>query len=353
MANEEQLTILRQGVDGWNAWQKEHPTIYPDLRKASLYRANLAGANFHVADLQGADLTGANLTEANLIGANCIGATLPYTTCERANFQAARLTGANLEGALLRRANLEGAGLTGANLTRTDLTDANLYGAILAGGNLTNASVGFTRFDNLDLRDVRGLDTVRHTYPSTIGIDTIYRSGGTIPEVFLRGCGVPDTFIEYMHALTVRPIEYYSCFISYSSKDQDCAERLHTDLQHQHVRCWFAPEDLKTGDKFRERIEESIRIYDKLLLILSEHSVASPWVEREVHAALEREDQQNRIILFPIRLDDAVMHSTRQWAAEIRRSRHITDFRQWKDHDAYQKVFGRLLRDLTASERSE
>jgi len=57
---------------------------------------------------------------------------------------------------------------------------------------------------------------------------------------------------------------YIGFFISYSSKDDDFAQRLHADLQHQGVRCWFAPEDLQIGDKFRIRIDESIRVYDKL-----------------------------------------------------------------------------------------
>ena len=45
----------------------------------------------------------------------------------------------------------------------------------------------------------------------------------------------------------------------------------------------------------------------KLLLILSEHSVGSNWVEHEVETALAREQEQKRTMLFPIRLDDAVM----------------------------------------------
>ena len=42
------------------------------------------------------------------------------------------------------------------------------------------------------------------------------------------------------------------------------------------------------------------------------------------------------------------MHTPQAWAADIRRMRHIGDFRHWKDHDEYQKVFERLLRDLKA-----
>ena len=79
-------------------------------------------------------------------------------------------------------------------------------------------------------------------------------------------------------------IDYYSCFISYSSKDDAFAKRLYADLQSNHVRCWFAPEDLKIGDRIRTGIDEAIRVHDKLLLILSKSSVASGWVEREVKA---------------------------------------------------------------------
>src|SRR4249919_2693530 len=136
--------------------------------------------------------------------------------------------------------------------------------------------------------------------PSSIGIDTIYRSQGNIPEAFLKGAGVPDSFLVYMRSLVGKPIDYYSCFISYSSKDQGFAERLYADLQSKGVRCWFAPEDLKIGDHYHQRIDESIRLYDKLILILSEHAVQSAWVEREVVAAREKEDREQRPVLFPL-----------------------------------------------------
>ena len=126
---------------------------------------------------------------------------------------------------------------------------------------------------DVDLSSAKGLETVWHGGPSTIGIDTIYRSRGKIPAVFLRGCGVPDEFIAYMGSLVGRPIEFYSCFISYSKQDQEFADRLYADLQAKCVRCWFAPHDIKGGRKLHEQLDEAIRLHDKLLLILSEHSM--------------------------------------------------------------------------------
>jgi hypothetical protein len=101
-------------------------------------------------------------------------------------------------------------------------------------------------------------------------------------------------------------------------------------------------------DLYQLRIEESIRLYDKVMVILSVNSIRSSWVEEEVEAALEKERKQNKLVLFPIRLDDVVMETNEAWAASLRRARHIGDFRAWKDHDPYQKSFERLLRDLKA-----
>ena len=128
--------------------------------------------------------------------------------------------------------------------------------------------------------------------------------------------------------------------------DQIFAGKLHDDLQSNGVRCWFAPEDMKIGDKIRPRIDESIRTYDKLLVVLSEHSIASNWVEFEVETALAKETKGKPTVLFPIRLDNTVMDSTTAWAAHIKNTRHIGDFTCWENDSHYQKAFTRLLRDL-------
>lgn len=116
------------------------------------------------------------------------------------------------------------------------------------------------------------------------------------------------------------------------------------------MRCWFAPEDLKIGAEIRVGIDESIRLHDKLLLVLSETSVKSQWVQQEVETALAKEREQGRTVLFPIRLDDAAMQINTGWPAYLKNTRNIGDFTHWKDHDSYQKAFARLLRDLKAEE---
>jgi hypothetical protein len=164
--------------------------------------------------------------------------------------------------------------------------------------------------------------------------------------------------ITFARALVAKPIDFYSCFISYSHRDEAFAQRLYADLRAKGVRCWLATEDLKIGGRSREEIDASIRSHDKLLLVLSEHSVLSTWAETEVETAFRRERQLDRqaepgtrgsTVLFPIQFDDAVLTTDRAWAAQIQDSRNIGDFTRWKEHDQYTRVFQRLLRDLTAA----
>jgi hypothetical protein len=127
---------------------------------------------------------------------------------------------------------------------------------------------------NLDLSSCNGLERCRHRGPSSIDIRTLQRSG-SLPHVFLRGVGLPDRVINYLPTLFDQPIQFYSCFISYSSWDQKFADRLHADLQNKGVRCWFAPHDLPIGAKILDTIDEAIRLRDKVLLVLSEASIKS------------------------------------------------------------------------------
>ena len=104
---------------------------------------------------------------------------------------------------------------------------------------------------------------------------------------------------------------------------------------------------LKSATEFRPRIDETIRLYDKLLLVLSEHSVASNWVcSYEVKKALDKEPLGLQNVLYPIRIDDAVMHSKQSWVRDILGTLTIGDFTRWKEHDAYQHAFRQLLRSL-------
>ena len=298
MANEEHVAMVRRGREAIKEWRSAHPEQLLDLIEAGL---------------TGADLRGANLRRANLREAD------------------------------LRRANLGGADLSGASLIGADLSRANLGRANLGGADLSGASLRETVFADIDLRSVQGLDEVHHWGPSIIDFRTLARSG-PLPLPFLRGCGLPERLIEYLPSLLNETILYNSCFISYSANDLTFAERLHADLQNAGVRCWFAPKDLKIGDRYREVFDRAIQRHERTLLILSKDSVKSDWVEKE--------RKQKRTVLFPVRLDDAVMRIETGWAADVRRLRHMGDFLEWQSPEQYKTAFRLLLHDLKAEEVS-
>src|SRR5262249_44737313 len=92
--------------------------------------------------------------------------------------------------------------------------------------------LGETFLTNVDLSKVIGLDTCRHLGPSSIDHRTLEKSPN-LPLAFLRGVGLPDGLIYYLPSLLKQAIQFYSCFISYSAKDEDVAERLHADPQRR------------------------------------------------------------------------------------------------------------------------
>jgi uncharacterized protein YjbI with pentapeptide repeats len=408
MDHDDALKLLKGGSEGiveWNRRREEGEQI-PDLTDTDLTDTDLSNANLSSANLSGAVLTDAHLRGANLSGANLSGADLTDTDLTDAdltdaylrhvNLASAYLKGANLRrtnltridvtradltDAILRDANLSGANLSGAGLTDADLTDAdltdadlsgailtdahlsganlsgaNLSGAILSGADLIRARCAQTVLADVDLSDVKGLDSVVHSGPSTLGIDTILRSNGNIPDAFLRGCGVPGALIEYLPALlgAMQPIQFYSCFISYSTTDEDFAKRLHARMVQDRLRVWFAPEHAQGGKHMQEQIDRAIQVHDRLLLVLSQHSMNSNWVAHEIRRARKTELKDNRRKLFPIRLVD--FEALRDWechdagvgedlAVEIRRY-FIPDFSNWKDHDEFEEAFAKLLPGL-------
>ncbi|MFL6451707.1 MAG: toll/interleukin-1 receptor domain-containing protein [Bryobacteraceae bacterium] len=348
MANPEHLAILYKGVHAWNTWRDHHPEIEVDLSGVSLPEGKLGAFDLRKVDLRDADLVAADLQLANLAGAMAVAADL----------RSAKADGVSLVAADLREANLSNAHLKHADLGGAHLGGSNLGSATLIGANLEHARLGYTLLADVDLSTTEGLHFVRHERPSTIGIDTLYRSKGKIPEIFLRGAGVPESLITYARSLVASPVDFYSCFISYSHQDKLFARRLHETLQGRGIRCWLDEKQLLPGDSIYDHVDRGIRHWDKFLLCCSEHSLKpSSWVDKEILTALEKEDQLTRQraekvhALIPLNLDDYIF--TDAWNSGYRaqiRSRLAADFGWERDNAAFEEQVENVIRALRADE---
>lgn len=92
----------------------------------------------------------------------------------------------------------------------------------------------------------------------------------------------------------------YDVFISYSSKDSATAQAICHELEDNHIRCWMAPRDIPVGSKYASVITEAIKSCKAVVLVFSERSAMSPWVESEINIAFS-----NRKPIIPYKIDKA------------------------------------------------
>jgi CheY-like chemotaxis protein len=208
----------------------------------------------------------------------------------------------------------------------------------------------------LDLDERKGIDFIRQRRLDFAGPIFAVASGTRADAAIDAGADVAvrkplasHTFVDLLETSLLKmqlQLQRKTCFVSYSHADERFARQLYGDLEREGVTCWFAPDDLTIGAKTRKAIHEAIGVHQKLLLILSINSLESDWVGDEVEAALALEASEKREVLFPVRIDDAVLEVQAGWAASIKNSRHIGDFTSWKKPKKYRQALARLLRDL-------
>jgi hypothetical protein len=128
-------------------------------------------------------------------------------------------------------------------------------------------------------------------------------------------------------------------------------------LRDAGVRIWYAPEDLVAGRKIHEEVAEAINLFDRVIVVLSEHSMSSRWVQSELRLARRRELNQGARVLFPISL--VPFERLRAWelfdadsgqdlAVEVREY-FVPDFSIWEDPAAFERGVAELLRGLDAT----
>lgn len=143
--------------------------------------------------------------------------------------------------------------------------------------------------------------------------------------------------------------KHKKAMVCYSDEDRDFNDRLYADLRTNGVQAWHFRKDAKWGETVWGEIDRSIKSYDKVMVICSENSLQSGPVLREIERALQREEQEGKNILFPIRIDDYIFDRWEHPRKADVVSKVVGDFRGWEqDADKYEAAFKKLLEALEA-----
>jgi uncharacterized protein YjbI with pentapeptide repeats len=357
---------LKQGVKVWNKWRKE--SYVTDLRGADLGNYNLAGVDFSKSNLIECNLSKVNLTGADLFQSNLSGANLLNANLSDANLQKATLYGADLRHVDLRDSNLSYSILQGSDLRDTNFRNANLKRT-----DLSLTTMGFTTFLGVNLGEAFGLDQVTHYVHSPIDTETIKLSKGNLPTKFLQGCGLSDLDIEYSNLYKLelsnqeinniiykiydlranQAIQVSPLFISYSHADTPFVERLEPRLTEKGIRFWRDVHNMTSG-RMEKQVDHAMRQNPTVILILSENSIRSDWVEHEARLARELEKEIGRDVLCPIALDDS--WKSAKWPARLMeqiKEYNILDYSNWKNDKTFGQVFNKMISGLDMFYKSE
>lgn len=339
MANQEHLDIFRQGKQTWNAWREQHPDIRPDLSHADFTSDDVRYMNLQRAILWRVDFTDASLIGTDLREADLDGADFSFAFLNHAHLEKSRLTGTSFRFTDLSGAHLEHADVRMATFYRTTLTDANF----------TGVRIGQTTFGDLDLRSVKGLETLVASFPSTLGMNTVERSKGKLPDSFLRLIGLSDEAIRYVHTVKETPLYTPQCFLAYSWEEKAFADRLYEDLQQCGIRCWHVPHyvSAESGSGYTdEGVGGLWQPGDRFIVVASAALLAHERIKFEIGTAgaVSRQEKQPTVLL--LRLGDFEESRWREQFSQLASRWPTYDFSHWQDDNEYHHQLHRLVQAL-------
>jgi uncharacterized protein YjbI with pentapeptide repeats len=352
------LKLLRSSASSWNNFKKsqKHSIVWQgrgaklfwlpgytiDLRGLDLSRADLSERDLSNIDFSGSDLNRVDFSGSRLDTTDITGTFTDHSKLADCNARRTKWRGSKLYHVVAPRSDFSFAEFNGTHIQRCDFRGSKFYKAMIcaefdevevSGANFENSYVVASSFFNTDLSAAAHLNLASFHSRCRIHYQTIQRSSN-VPSRLLEACGVAHFHIPHIDAISRNAAKLPSCFISYSAMDDKFIERFRNELANKGVRSWFAPRDLPFGAPTRDVIETQIDSNDRLIVVLSRHSLQSQWVEFEVETALEIERKNGTNIIIPVCIDDAVFKTKVSWARHIVRTRNIARYENWRSADS-------------------
>ena len=328
------------------------------LQGAHLWRSNLARANFKEANMAGCTLNRTDLSNSVLTSANASGANLSFSNLSNADLEKANLSGTDLSQSDLSWTNLSGANLRGArivgsNLDMADLTGADLQGATIINTRLNSTSLmqavcGITTFANCDLTRAIGLESVKHAGPSMISLDTISRSRGQVPAVFLVGAGVPPPLVTAQDALRESGLSYTRVLLLGSENDRELAAKIGASLVEAQAPTWFVAADDETSLQSGAINLDNAVYYDRIVLLCTAGTLENPITSRYFASLVNGQGAAKVDSLISVATDDLLYQREDRLCSGLREG-VVVDFRGWSDQARFDDALSVLVHEFTQS----
>ena len=302
-----------------------------NMARCVLTRSNLSRTTLRAADLTGADLSSTDMTFANLEGANLF----------KADLSSANLTGADLTGANLREAILSSTIMKQADLTGADLRGTSFFNTDLESATFHKAIFGFSNIVSCDLSMTIALDLARHTGPSTIGLDTLAKSGGRIPRKFLEDAGVAAPLLEAQDSFIGVGRSFPSVLTIGSMEDGNLSQRIRESLQAAQIPCWSIVADDESSLQSGETLLAHTVYFDRLVLLCTESSLQSPQTRRYMSELAGSHGPESKSITSLAA--DKMFDDDADGLCTLLKQGTVIDFRGWEGNRAFEAAVASLV----------
>lgn len=374
MANSEHLKILKKGVEAWNKWRDENQDEKPDLSGVDLTKCEFTGANFSNTNFNKARLHLWSVYDCDFSESNLTDIAAQASYWRNARFRDAHISG-DLSISQMYMADFSGASVQGCGLIDAELRFLRLnrtnFAPYLSSTVINSWTIIASDLSGMPLHPT----SAQHEYPSNVDIETLQRTASGLREhserisafdKFFQESGLPDEIIKVFDSWarpsstitdgTIEEANFYSCFISYSHSDRTFARSIHDGLTEHGIHCWLDEHQILPGDDIYDRVDQGINQWDKILICCSQNSLNSPWVDRELDKALQKEEklwrERGRKVLAIIPLDlDGFLFEWNSGKSSMLKSRLAADFKDWQNDSAkFEGQLNKIVRSLRADE---
>ena len=102
-------------------------------------------------------------------------------------------------------------------------------------------------------------------------------------------------------------MKVHRIFISHSSVDREFANLVAARLREADMEPWVDNENILVGDDILDSLGSGLRTMDLFVLIVSEASLSSSWVERELKFAVWEEVRRKQALVLPFIIDESMI----------------------------------------------